>query len=339
MTVSLNTPRGMTFVRGLIAAHYCKSADPESLQRFAVANWGAHSAERITKAAVSALGTGDFGNPDVTEFFTLVRDQSVIGRLASLRRVPFNIRMLAMVNGAQAHWVGQAKRKPLSKPSLAGATLQGLKVVALIATTQESVQANPQAEQILLTDLRDAVIGAIDEAFLDPANAGIADVMPAAVTYGATAITATSDAAADIAALIDAFGGSFESAYFVTDGKTATRIAMARDAGGSFAFPDAGPRGGSILGIPLLVSRTSPRDSSGGQLALIDGAGIAANLESGRVDSSGHTTLEMSDDPENEVGAMVSMFQTNSVAWLAETYGNWETQRAGSVVVLTGVDY
>jgi hypothetical protein len=333
------TPKGLTFVRSLIAKHTIKSADPERVQIFAQKNWGAAQADRITKAVVSALVTGDFGTPEATEFFSLIRDQSVLGRLTGLRRIPFNVRMLSVVGGTNAYWVGQGKWKPLSKPSLEGATLEPLKVATLVVATEEAMRANPATELVLLDDMRRALSESLDEAFLDPSNAGVADEMPASVTNGVTPVISTGDPAADIAALVAAFGGDFSAAYFITDPTTATRLALARDAGGSFAFPDAGPRGGSIVGIPLLVSRGSPRDSNGGQLALIDPTGIAANVEGIRVQTSGEASLQMRDDPTDPATTLVSLYQTNSIAWIAEAGANWDVQRAGSVAIITGADY
>jgi len=179
--------------------------------------------------------------------------------------------------------------------------------------------------------------GAIDQAFLDPTNAGSATA-PAAVTHGAPTITASSDAAADLKALVAAFAGDMSSAYLVTDPDTATGLAMVRGANGSFLFPDAGPRGGSVLGIPLLVSRFSPRDTSGGQIALIDASGIAVAMDAIELSQSDQTSLAMSDTPTSPA-SMVSMFQTNSVALKAVIYANFENQRVGGVAVLTGVDY
>lgn len=335
--VSLS-PKGMTFVRSLITSHTIKNADPARVQIFAHTNWGAHQADRITKAVVSALTTNDFGE-EATEFFSLVRDQSLLGRLVGLRRVPFNVRMLSVIDGTSAYWVRQGGWKPLSKPSLEGDTLEPMKVVTLIVATEEAMRVNPQSEAVLLDDMKRALTDSLDGAFLDPANAGIADEMPPSVTFGVTPVSSTGDPSADLTALVTTFDGDFSAAYFVTDPTTATQIALARDAGGSFAFPDAGPRGGSILGIPLIVTRGSPRDSSGGQLALIDPTGIAANVEGIRVQTSNEATLQMRDDPTSPATTLVSLFQTDSVAWIAEAGANWDVQRAGSVAIITGVDY
>lgn len=328
-------PKGTTFVRSLITAHNVSTGDPERYAAFAEANWGPFHA----KAVVSALGTGDFGSPQADEFFDLVRDQSLIGRLLGLRRVPFGVRMISVVNGASAYWIGEGNWIPVSKPALEGSTLQPLKVATLIVATKEAMRANSKAEAVLLSDMQRAVTASLDGAFLDSTNAGVPEQTPPSITFGAPAVSATADPAADLAALVSLFQGDFSQAYFVTDPITATRLALARDAGGSFAFPDVGPRGGSVLGIPLLVSRGSPHDSNGGQIALIDPTSIAGNMDDIRVETSDQTTLQMRSDPTDPATTMVSLFTTNSVSWKTLVSANWEVQRAGAVAVIAGASY
>ena len=184
-----------------------------------------------------------------------------------------------------------------------------------------------------------ALADALDSALIDPANAGIADVMPGSITNG-VAPSPTGNPGTDIAALIAAFDGDFESAAFITDPATAAQIALARDAAGGFAFPDAGPRGGSMLGLPLIMSRSSPRDSSGGQLALVDASGIAYGAEGVRTSASEHTTIEMVDDTtEPPTVEQVSMYQTNSVAMLSEIAANWKVAREGAVAYVADATY
>jgi HK97 family phage major capsid protein len=279
------------------------------------------------------------------EFFASVIAASLLGRL-QLRDVPFDVRMLRLTGSARGYWVGQSKAIPLSKQSMTGSILERRKVAAIIVATIESLTAaNELAERRFEADLRNALVGALDEAFIDVANAGVSGEMPASVTYGATHIASASDPGADIAGLVEAFTGDLSTATFVTDPLTATQIALARDAAGGFSFPDCGPRGGSLVGIPLLTSRGSPRDSNGGQLVLLDPAGIASHMESIEVAKSTQTTLEMADDPTGATDApaamtktMVNLFQTESVAFKALMHGNWEVQRP-AVAVITGADY
>jgi Phage capsid family len=337
-------PKGTLFIRSIQAlAAAGKDGNPVS---YALNNFGSGVADKV-KAMVDAggLNTGDWAavmaTPEAQEYWGAAELLAIIGKLTGLRRVSLNTRTTLMSTGFSAHWVGGGKAKPLSKAALTGDTLTPLKVAVLTAITKELLRnTSPTSEARLRADMLRAIAEALDAAFIDPANAGIADVMPASITYGVSPIASSGNPGTDIAALIAAFVGDFESAAFITDPATAAQIALARDAGGSFAFPDAGARGGSILGLPLIVSRSSPRDSSGGQLALVDASGIAYGAEGVRNVLGEHTSLEMVDDvTDPPTVEMVSMWQTNSVAILSEVSANWKVVRAGSVVTIGNALY
>jgi len=335
------------FTRALISRSI---NDVGAAEAFARANWGAQSGavELLQKAQVGALTSASpmsaIGAAD-DEFFSRVIEASIIGKLP-LRLVPFNLRLLAMTTPAKGYWVGESKPAPLSLPTLTGSALPRRKVVAIVLATLESLKAaNPLAEERLDADLVAAVAAALDEAFIDASNAGVAGERPAAVTHGAPSTASSGNPATDLAALVASFTGDLAQAVIVSDPLTATEIALARDAGGSFIFPDCGPRGGSLLGIPLLTSRSSPRDGSGGQIALIDGGGIAAQVEAIEVERSTAATVEAANDPTGATDTpaaatktLVSLFQTDSVAFKAVVYGNWERQRAACSVI-TGASY
>lgn len=334
--MSFTGPKGRSFIR-MKCAQFGGGSSPELTNSFAMARWPAEGFG-ISKAAQSAINTGDIGTAEAIEFLGVVREKSVLGGLVGTRPVALNKLLLKRTNGATGFWVGEALPVPLLKPVLAGSMLTAKKVAAIIATTTEAIRAeSPAVEAGLQQDLETGCVGALDSAFLDPTNAG-SDSVPAAVTSGAPTIAATSDAAADLKALISAFAGDMSGAYLVTDPDTATGLAMVRGANGSFLFPDAGPRGGSVLGIPLLVSRFSPRTTSGGQVALIDASSIALALEGIELSQSENTSLVMADTPTSPA-TMVSMFQTNTVALKAVIRANWENQRVGGVAVITGADW
>jgi hypothetical protein len=329
-------PRGRSYVRSL-CTQIGGGSSPELANSFAAARWGAEGLA-ISKAAQAALTSGDIGTAEAVEFFGVVREKSVLGSLVGTRPVPLNKLILARSNGATGFWVSEAAPVPLLKPVLAGSMLTAKKVAAIICTTIEAVRAeSPAAEAGLQADLETGCIGALDSAFLDPANAGT-DAMPASVTHGAPTIAATNDPVADLKALIEVFKADLSAAYFVCDPKIAMSLAMMQTPSGAFAFPDCSPRGGSLVGVPLLVSRFSPRDTSGGQIALIDASGIAVAMEGIQLSQSENTSLAMADSPTSPA-TMVSMFQTNTVALKAVIHANFENQRVGGVAVLTGVDY
>lgn len=334
-------PRGTMFVRSILAR--AASGDAGDAGEYARSHYGDRAAH-LAKAAVSAgsIGSGDWGavlaTPEQAEFFALVQQASIVGRLG-LRTVALRVRTQTVTAGATAYWVSAGAPKPVTKQSVLGDTLTALKVAGLFVGTKEFFRNTSSAtEQRFREDLIRAEAEELDRAFIDPSNAGSPDEMPVSVTNGVTPITSTGSPAGDIAALIAAFTGDLSVAVFVTDPVTAAEIALARDAAGGFLFPNCGPRGGSLLGIPLLVSRSSPRDSAGGQLALIDGSGIAYGAEGVRNATSEVASLAMRDDPSMPA-EMVSLFQIDSIAILCEMSVNWKVQREGSVALVAGATY
>lgn len=330
-------PKGQTLARALILRATTKNMTYETARDIATTRWGQYQGEQIAKSAVAPIMQSDVGDQAAVEFFNLVMERTLLGRLAGLRRIPFHRRMLKITAGSNGYWVAESNPVPLSKPALDGSSLQPLKVCAMIVATEEALKTGGAiAENGFQRDLERAVVDTTDIALLDASNAGVAGERPASLTYGAPSYAATSDAAADIAVLVDLFGGDLGAAYFVTDARVATEMALARDPSGGLLFPDASPRGGSVLGIPLLISRASPRDSSGGQLALIDPTGIAYGADGLTFESAEHATVAMSDTPESDP-VLVSLWQRNLVGYKSIMASNWEVQRTGSVALLTDV--
>jgi HK97 family phage major capsid protein len=337
MSVTL-TPKGRTFVRAIATKAVIGPHDREGALDHARARWGDYEAVAVAKAAVAPATTESLGvDASKMEFHEQLREASIYGRLVGLRRVPFGVRAVRVTDGAAGYWVGEAAPKPISFAAVNGATLEPRKVTAIVVLTEESVRMGGAAtEAALQRDIQRAVVDAWDEAFIAADNAGVEGERPPSITYGAPAIASSGNPAADIAALVDAFTGDFSAAFFVMHPATAAQLAMVRS-GNAFGFPDAGPRGGSILGIPVITSRASPA----GQIALVDPTGIAAADEVTEVDRAEHATLAMVDNPGQppEAVALVNLWQNNMLAYKAEVYTNWNVQRTGSVVTVTGAQY
>lgn len=298
----------------------------------------------VTKAGVAPIAATDlavgFSNP---ELFLPIESGSIIGRLQQIRRVPFLRRLLHSTEAARAYWVGGALRaKPVSRFDLEGLALPPLTIASIIPMTDEAVQfSDPLTDQAIRNDTVRASIERLDQSFIDVANAGVADVEPASVTNGSEQIPSTGDPARDVPAAVEAFAGNLDSAYWITDPLTATRIGCYRDANGALMF-DVGARGGELLTIPVITSRGSPIDSSGGQLSLIDAGSIAVALDGVDITEAKSATLEMVDNPDSTPDAtvvQVSLFQMNLVALRAVMHANWSLQRTGAVVTITGCLY
>ncbi len=329
----------LTFARAVITRALADGGSPE-FEPFAIKRWGGQGSI-IAKAAVGGVTTADAGSEAVNAWIERIFETSILGRLQGLRRVPWNVRVNSMVSGARGYWVGQNKPIPVSKPAIDGASLTTTKVAALIVVTMESLRAGGQlAEEAFDRDLRRAVTETLDAAFLDTGNSGVPDQQPASVTNGGVLIPSTNDVSEDIRTAVESFQGDLTRAVWVTDAKTAVAIGLDQDSIGARKFPEVGARGGELAGIPVVTSTGSPVDSSGGQLALIDPTGIAYNADDIEISRTVQGMLLMSDDPENDPSPrMVSMFQTESAALKSVIRANWDPQRAGGVVTITGAQY
>lgn len=330
------TIRGRDFIRMVkTKAVVGSGAEAES---FANAQFGMDG-PRIYKALVGAISTEDTGTDPAVAFLNRVMELSVLGQMTGLRRIDFAMRALALTSGTRGNWIGEANPAPILKSTVEGFQLKPLRIQSFIVVTKEALTApGPVAEAGLQAELQNGCVGPMDSALLDPTNAGITDVAPAALTYGAPSVAGTGDAVADLKALLEAFTGNIKAAYIVTDPDTATALAMVRTANGAFLFPDLSPRGGATLGIPVITTIESPQTSSGGQLALIDPTGIAYNVDSIELDLAKQTSLAMSDAP-GAPASMVSLYQTGCVAFRAIVRANWSNHRPGGVAVLTGASY
>jgi|TARA_R100000501_G_scaffold15823_1_gene28761 HK97 family phage prohead protease len=329
-------PQGSAFVRTIQAMAATKGQMGEARQ-YAAARWGEGAAPvRLLKAAVSA-GTTEPGNWGAemaeygaaeAEFFSLVRQQTVFGRLSGMRRVPANVRLTLQTSGATAAWVGETGPTPVSALSFATDRLETLKLAALVVISDELAEnSSPEAEGVIRADLVRAMAEQLDLSFLNPANAGEAAVSPASITNSAPGSAATIDPEADIKALIADFDGELARAYIVAAPSVLAALSGA-------AFPNVGARGGDIKGIPAL-----PSDAAGNVISLIDPGGIAYSEDTTEIMASQDASVQMSDDPLSGATQLVSLFQTNSTGIRLLKFINWRRVQTGAVRVITGVGY
>jgi hypothetical protein len=327
------------FIRSLIARTVLGAgATDESIEAFCFRTWPWASPGSIAKSAISAMMSE--GNKVADDLLTAVRERTVLGRLP-FRRVKFNVRLLAQTQGAIGYWVSQARPKPLSKPVLAGSILEPLKSAAIIVQTSECLKDSSNITEIGLgVDLEKAVAASIDLALLDPNNAGIPEQTPASITYGAPSIASSGSdfnaLKADLSAMISAYSGNIETAAWIMAPMTAVQISLL---GGPAAMIDLSVSGGTLVGLPAITTAALGIDSNGPSICLVDTQAVSYGLENLTIETSDQTALLMSDDPESIPGELVSLWQTGSVAWKAESLANWQLQRDNAVILLTGADY
>ena len=295
--------------------------------------------ESVLKALVGDISGTDLAPGDAAQaFLDRVWEKSIFTMIPGWRVVNFYTTFQAILDGAVSYWTGQHAPAPISRATLAGDSLEALKLITLMVFSKEALEAPTElAERQLERDVVYAITAALNAAALDPGNAGIPGAMPASLTYGATAVPGTNDPSADIDNLVAAFAGDWEQAAFVSDPETLTRLGRARDSNGAFMFEEVGPRGGHIMGVPAYSTRLSATDSNGGNLILIDPTGCVVALDQVSLRRSHEADILMTDAfDSNAPASAVNLFQTEAVALKATLRTNWKRQRNGSVAYISG---
>ena len=300
--------------------------------------------------AEDLVGTETSAFADFVEF---LRPQTILGKFGqngvpSLRSVPFRVALVTQTAGGEGYWVGEGKPKPLTSFDFSRTTLTPLKVANIAVLTDEVIRdSSPSAEAIVRDSLAAALRERMDEDFIDPTNAGTSGVKPASITNGAAtgAASGTGDAddvRADIRSLMNEYiaaNNPPSSGVLIMRSGTALALSLMTNALGQSEFNGIGMNGGMLLGIPVITSEYVPS----GIVVMVNASDIYFADEGGiEVDLSREASLQMLDNPTNDsvtptATSMVSMFQTNSVAFRAERSLNWARRRTTAVTYLSGV--
>lgn len=156
----------------------------------------------------------------------------------------------------------------------------------MIVVTEELLRSTaPGAEASFGKHLRAAVAATLDSDFL------------ATVAAGATVTLATASPMADLRNLLNTVNtaGAAHRPYWIMVPTDANLMSTLTWANGGRLFPEMTPTGGTILGLPAVV--TTGAFNVGGSpavdsLMLIDGAGIAADLGGVQIDMGRHATAD-----------------------------------------------
>lgn len=326
---------------------------------------GANLSEMLKLKAAVAAGTtleSTWASPLVEaqnfmgDFINYLRPRTLIGQ-AQFRPVPFNVRIAGQTSGGTAGWVGQGKAKPVTKFDFNDTTIPFTKVAAIAVITQELARfSDPSAEMLVRDSLADCVIARVDTDLFDPDLAAVSNVAPAGLLNGVSPVSVVGNTVdygdpdtvrAAIAVLWNAWDSTYlgaRPAYYTTPA-VARQLAMSREALGTSAFPDMGMNGGSIDGVPVRVSQYLANNggSGGAPFILVDEAEIyLADDGSVTLDASDVASIQMDDAPGHDsstptAASLVSMWQTNSIAFRAERFIWWGARRSGAVQWIDGM--
>lgn len=359
---------GIAFARMTIALAAAMGNRREAAQIYqSNAKWMAETPQ-IHKVLMTAIPAADtttsgwaselaYAENMASEFIEYLRPMTIIGQLQGLRRVPFNIRMGSMTGGTTGYWVGQGKPIPVSKGTTGSLSLGITKAAGIAAFDKELMRlSSPSVELLVRDDLAKAVAQVVDDSFINPENGGVANVQPASVLYGVTPTTASGTTAAALQTDMSALFAAAIAANMDTTGATlamsrttALKLSLMLTSLGNKQFPDITINGGTVNGIPVVVSQNTVMTGSpdyGNMIVLLFPQEILMADDGGvSIDISDQTALEMLDNPTNTstgstaATSMVSMYQTESVAVKAVRYMNWVKRRAAAAAFIRGANY
>jgi len=305
-------------------------------------NWlDRYPVEQYLKAAVSAVGESDFAGtyqPVAEAFLSAMRPFSVPMRLANMRRVPMLTRVLKNDGRILASEVDAGAPIPVAKMTLADATLTPRHFAAITVKTEELMHStSPLAALEIETDLAEAVAEVENTKFVSPLESG--SVLYGAPNFAASGTTAAA-IATDLQQLLELVNGAYRpGAAFVMSMETATYIGTTAGE----KFPNIGPQGGTLLGLPVIVTPAMSDDTSPvtRMLGLVDPNEILwADDGQVQLSASGETAIQLLDNPTNTSSGsttattLVSMFETRTVALKAVRTSAWYA-RSGAGAYLT----
>jgi HK97 family phage major capsid protein len=314
-------------------------------------------AEIVRKAATAVGSTTDTTwaaplaelRPLSSAFIDYLRPLTVIGRMIGMRVIPFNVKVPRQTASVSMSWIGESHVTPAGALAFDTIEFTHSKIAGLCVISEELARlADPAAERVVQNDLAASVAQFTDQAFLDPGRAAT-DISPASITSGATDVPSSGSTAAaveaDIVGLLNAVaaGSNLVSPYLVMKPTTALFLATLRSANDQQVFPNIGVTGGSILGVPVVVSANVPSDnnSPGDDIIVaLDASEILVADGGIEFSNSSQATIEMSSTPDSPATAstnLISLWQHNLLGIMAIRHIRWAPRRSGAVAVLTGL--
>lgn len=310
-TKNTNRPGDLIFKMGVASlVSFVKKQPIQATleERYKGDNALAAFADYVQKTAVNPAMTNVAGwaqelvQTDVQGFLDALKNTSVAAAVASralqLNFGGFNSITVPRRNphGAtltEPAWVGEAGVIPLTQFSFGAAVINRYKLAAITTFSREIAErSTPAIEGLLRSALSDAYSDVLDAAFLS-ATAAVANVRPAGVLNGVTAIAGTAggtEAAvrADVKAAMAAMMGNRMGARPILLLNTVDRLAVSMMTNPLGETPFSGElAAGRLLGMDVISSSNVPK----GTMIVIDAAALATAFDAPMFDVSDVATV------------------------------------------------
>ena len=354
ISVTRNLPKGTAFTRYAMAVAQSKG-NLWQAQKIAERWKDTPEVGLVLRAAADAGTTSDvaWAGPLVQyqdligEFIELLRNQTILGRMGSVRRVPFNVRMHRQTAGSTGAFVGEGQPTPVRELAFDNVTLPWAKASTIVVITAELAKvSSPSAETLVRDDLLAGMAEFLDKRLIDPAFAGVANVSPASLTNGVTprqasgsTLAAIDDDVTFIMSVYAAANQGLQTAVWVMSPSQAIRLSMLRTNQDVPAFPGLTMSGGTWYGLPVIVSNgVAPSGSPGDQQIILVNQNDIFLADDGQmvIDASMEASLQMSDTPSAGAQSLVSLWQNGLMGLKVDRWIYWTKRRAEAVQYIDG---
>jgi hypothetical protein len=272
----------------------------------------------------------------LTSFAPLLKNSSAFYYLWANRmmpRAPMRQRFSFLTGNAAVTRVGEGQQIAVSRQSSDQVFLDPVKAAGIMVISKEMKKflSEQAAEHFLSTELARAVSTATDAGMFEEIEDGST---PTQGSAGPTPV----DAIQDLKWLLDSVGLKAESKPLWVAAPDVAVGAATLYGNGGLVFPQMGPTGGVMLNTPCLV--TDALDP--GTLGLIDGAGLAGDVEGVTITLAKHATLQLNDAPDSPPTAattMVNLFQAGLVALMPEAYFAVARMRNTAFAKITNINW
>jgi HK97 family phage major capsid protein/HK97 family phage prohead protease len=209
VTVTPNVPKGTAFTRFVIAKVMGKNSMADAIAYAESRKDWMEQTPEVLLALKAAVNPGTIAEPAwaaplavarpmQNEWLELLRPATLIGKIPGLRQVPFNISMPVQTGGGTYGWVGEGAPKPVGNLQFTSATLGIAKAAGIIVISEELAKiSSPSAEAVVRNDMIKGMAAYLDQQFIDPTVAAVANVSPASITNAAVSIGSAGTSAAN----------------------------------------------------------------------------------------------------------------------------------------------
>lgn len=346
-----NLPKGTMFARAVMAKAKGKGSTADAVS-FAKAAWP-DAPEVVQYLEKATAGTGASGNwlenlntPNFVEndFIAALLPATIIGKIA-FRPGMFDTKLLRQLTGASnTGWVGNTGVKPVGEQTWDFVTIPRSKIADIVVLSEDQIKTSHiNSVEMVRNDLINQISKFANAQLLDPNVVAVAGTNPASLTNGVNDIPASAATAAalrvDLKDLLTPFAAAnidLGGVTLVTTTYVAMGISLLTNALGQPEFPTVNVNGGTLFGLPLVVSNNVPGTSTGSLLVAIAGQEVLLAQDGGvQVDVSREATLEMS----GGATATFNLWQRNCVGFRAEWWISWIKARPQAVQYISGAAY